>query len=145
MSKVKCQKWFLAGVCACALGFAQVADKANSGYKTPEGRARVAENLSRPDRDARQKPEELVSAMSLRPGMVVADVGTGTGYMLPFLSRAVGPTGRVLAQDIHADFLERTEQKAERKKLANVSFIKGTDTDPNLPPGRLGCGFLSPL
>ena len=76
-----------------SVGFAQVADKANSGYKTPEGREQVARSLIAPDRDAKQKPEELVKAMMIEPGMTVADIGTGAGYMLPFLSRAVGANG----------------------------------------------------
>lgn len=116
-----------------ATAFAQVAEKANSGYKTPEGRQQVARTLDAPDRDARQKPAELVRAMDLRPGMVVADIGTGVGYMLPFLSRAVGPTGRVLAEDIQDDFLAKARAKAETEKLANVSFFKGSETDPMLP------------
>ena len=65
--------------------FGQVASQANEGYKTTEGRESVAKILSAPDRDEKQKPRELVEAMSLKPGMVVADIGTGTGYMLPYL------------------------------------------------------------
>lgn len=114
---------------------AQVADKANSGYKTPEGRAGVAQTLIAPGRDARQKPEELVRAMALQPGMVVADIGTGPGYMLPFLSRAVGEKGRVVAEDIQDDFLAKARTKAESDKLSNVTFIKGSETDPMLPEG----------
>jgi ubiquinone/menaquinone biosynthesis C-methylase UbiE len=115
--------------------FAQVADKANSAYKTPEGREQVARTLIAPDRDAKQKPEELVQAMSLKPGMVVADIGTGAGYMLPFLSRAVGANGRVLAEDIQDDFLEKARGKAESEKLRNVTYIKGSESDPMLPKG----------
>ena len=112
---------------------AQVADKANAGYKTPEGRDQVARSLIAPDRDAKQKPEELVKAMQLAPGMTVADIGTGAGYMLPFLSRAVGPGGRVLAEDIQDDFLAKAREHAGGEKLANVEFIKGTEKDPMLP------------
>lgn len=119
---------------ACAAS-AQVAKEANSGYTTKEGRDRVAATLGAPDRDARQKPQELVDAMQLRPGQVVADVGTGVGYMLPFLSRAVGAEGRVLAEDIQDDFLEKARAAAASGKLANVQFIKGTETNPNLPEG----------
>jgi len=118
-----------------SVAFGQVAEKANSGYKTPEGREQVARTLVAPDRDARQKPEELVQAMSIRPGMVVADVGTGAGYMLPFLSRAVGANGRVLAEDIQDDFLAKARSKAESEKLGNITYIKGSETDPMLPRG----------
>ncbi len=116
---------------------AQVAKDANSGYVTKEGRERVASTLDAPDRDSRQKPQELVDAMGLRAGQVVADVGTGIGYMLPFLSKAVGPSGRVLAEDIQDDFVDKAKAKAAKEKLANVSFVKGTETDPNLPEGAV--------
>jgi ubiquinone/menaquinone biosynthesis C-methylase UbiE len=122
----------IAALCAWAV-WAQVATNANEGYKTPEGRASVAKSLSAPDRDEKQKPRELVEAMSLKPGMVVADIGTGTGYMLPYLSHAVGPQGHVLAEDIFPDFLEKAKATASERKLANVEFIKGSETDPSLP------------
>ncbi|HVP48313.1 MAG TPA: methyltransferase domain-containing protein [Bryobacteraceae bacterium] len=110
-----------------------MATNANEGYKTPEGRASVAKSLSAPDRDEKQKPRELVAAMSVRPGMVVADIGTGTGYMLPFLSEAVGPEGRVLGEDIFPDFLADARNTATQHQLRNVEFIQGSETDPALP------------
>jgi hypothetical protein len=54
----------------------QVADKANEQYKTKEGREGVAKTLGDPHRDDRQKPEDLVAALALKPGMTVADIGT---------------------------------------------------------------------
>ena len=81
---------------------AQVAGNANSGYKTPEGRERVAKTLTAPDRDAKQKPEELVRAMAIKPGMVVADIGTGAGYMLPFVAKFfAGINGYDLLSPVH--------------------------------------------
>jgi len=127
------------GLCltlAAAAGmFAQVAGQANSGYKTEEQRKGVANGLADPARDEKQKPGELIRYMGLQPGMTVADVGTGIGYMLPFLSRRVGPDGKVLAEDIFDDFLASAKQRAENQKLTNVTFIKGTETDPMLPEG----------
>jgi len=118
---------------AAAIAHPQVAEKANSHYQTREGRGNVARWLSAADRDKRQRPHELVAAMAVKPGMTVADLGTGIGYMLPFLSRAVGPSGHVIAQDIFPDFLEQAKRKAEGEKLGNVSFVQGTDRDPKLP------------
>jgi ubiquinone/menaquinone biosynthesis C-methylase UbiE len=121
---------------AGALG-AQVAQQANSTYQTEAGRKTVAQSLNASSREQTQKPGELIKSMGLEPGMTVADVGTGVGYMLPFLSRRVGPAGRVLAEDIFDDFLAGAKQTTEDQKLSNITFIKGSETDPNLPEGQV--------
>jgi ubiquinone/menaquinone biosynthesis C-methylase UbiE len=124
---------FVLGVLFVSVGFAQVATQANEGYKTVERRANVAANLDNETRDERQKPRELIAALNLKEGMTVADVGTGVGYLLPFLSKAVGPTGHVIGEDIFDDFLAKAKAKAAREKIGNVDFVKGTERDPNLP------------
>src|SRR5436190_18804134 len=120
--------------CAAAV-FGQAAKEANKGYQTKEARAGLASVLDNPGRDARQKPAELVQALGIRPGSTVIDLGTGPGYMLPYLSRAVGPNGHVIAQDIQTDFLDRARAKASREGLKNVEFVLGTDSDPRLAAG----------
>ena len=110
----------------------QVAKDANERYQTKEGRESIAKSLSATDRDQRQKPRELVAAIGLKLGMVVADIGTGTGYMLPYLSEGVGPGGRVLGEDIFPDFLEKAKRTAQEHKLGNVGFVQGSETDPGL-------------
>ncbi len=112
---------------------AQVATEANRHYQTPEDRASMAASLGDPARDARQKPRELVRAMQIARGSVVADVGTAVGYMLPYLSEAVGPAGHVIAEDIFADFLDKARAAAAHSGLSNVTFVLGTETDPRLP------------
>ena len=131
----------IAGIAAAialagALG-AQVAGQANSGYQTEQQRKSVANGLADPARDEKQRPMELVRAMGLQPGMTVADVGTGIGYMLPFLSRRVGAEGKVIAEDIFDDFLASAKERAANQKLENVTFVKGTETDPKLPEGAV--------
>ena len=130
-------KRYLIALLLCGVSFAQVAEKANEGYKTKEGRDSVARTLTAPGRDERQKPRELVEAMNLRPGMKVADVGTGAGYMLPYLSHAVGPTGEVYAEDIAQDFLDKARLRAKTTGLTNVKYVLGTEREPNLPGGSL--------
>ena len=125
----------LAGVALAATLAAQVAGPANSGYQTEQQRKGVASGLADPARDEKQKPGELIRAMGLQAGMTVADVGTGIGYMLPFLSRRVAAGGRVIAEDIFDDFLASAKQRVENLKLENVTFVKGTETDPGLPEG----------
>ncbi|HUE01796.1 MAG TPA: methyltransferase domain-containing protein [Bryobacteraceae bacterium] len=122
---------------SCRLLSAQVATDANQRYQTPEGRKAIAAGLGSAGRDATERPQELVDQMHLKPGMTVADIGTGVGYMLPYLSRAVGPSGRVMAEDIFDDFLNAAKQRAGEQKLANVAFVKGTETDPHLADGSV--------
>lgn len=112
---------------------AQVAAQANGGYKTEPARANIARGLSSPHRDREQRPRELVAALRLSPGMTVADLGTGVGYMLPWLSRAVSPGGAVIAEDIFPDFLDKARETARHESLKNVSFLLGTDRDTRLP------------
>jgi ubiquinone/menaquinone biosynthesis C-methylase UbiE len=112
---------------------AQVATQANSKYQTPEDRQKMAKGLADPHRDQAQKPGQLMFQMGLQPGMTVADVGTGVGHLLPFLSRRVGEKGHVIAEDIFDDFLAAAKQVTASGKLANVTFVKGEETDPKLP------------
>jgi SAM-dependent methyltransferase len=124
----------LSAVLLCAsVALPQVATDANKGYKTKEGRERVAGTLADPARDERQKPNELVAEMKLERGMSVADVGTGVGYMLPFLSRAVGDKGKVFGEDIQTDFLDKAKARIAAEKLSNVELVLGTENDSKLP------------
>ncbi len=126
-------KHLLVLICAAGYAAAQVAGPANAGYKTKEGRQSVAAGLDNPSRDARQKPRELVAALDVKPGGTVVDLGTGVGYMLPYLSQAVGPGGVVIAEDIQEDFLDKARAKASQEHLANVRFVLGDEKDPHLP------------
>lgn len=87
-----------------------------------------------PARDEWQKPASVVTAMAIAPGMTIADVGAGTGYFEPHLSKAAGPTGKVLAIDIEADMVRWTNERAKRESLANVEARLGTQGDPRLDP-----------
>jgi ubiquinone/menaquinone biosynthesis C-methylase UbiE len=122
-------------VLACGALAAQVAEKANERYQTPESRAKLMEGITSATRDARQKPKELVAALGIRPGMVVVDLGTGGGYMLPYLSAAAGPAGKVIAQDIFPDFLDSAKRRAAELNLKNVEFVRGDEKSTGLPSG----------
>ncbi len=88
-----------------------------------------------PARDAWQKPADVVAAMQIGGGMVVADIGAGTGYFEPYLSRAVGAKGSVLARDIEPDMVRHLGERAKREGLANVKADLSTTDDPKLPAG----------
>ena len=128
-------KWTVIALAFAGVVSAQVAGQANAGYKTAEGRKQVAKSLADPARDQSLRPGLLMNEMGLKPGMTVADVGTGIGFMLPFLSKRVGAEGHVIAEDIEDDFLKMARDAADNQNLTNVTFVKGTVTDANLPQG----------
>jgi ubiquinone/menaquinone biosynthesis C-methylase UbiE len=110
----------------------QVAQHANRDLHTEEGRQRLIQMLSAPDRAKRLEADKLVASLNLFPGATVVDLGTGAGVLLPYLSQAVGPGGRVVAQDIVQPFLDKAAGLARDKGLTNVQFLLGTDKDPKL-------------
>jgi ubiquinone/menaquinone biosynthesis C-methylase UbiE len=96
--------------------------------------------LDDPARDRWQKPEQVVRALGLRSGERVADIGAGSGYLLPHLSRAVGPTGQIYAEEVQPAYLPSL--RAHAKKLKNVRVVLGTTEDPALPDHRIDCFVL---
>ena len=85
-----------------------------------------------PAREAWQKPAEIIAAMRVSPGMTVADVGAGTGYFEPYLSRAVGPGGVVFAVDVEPDMVRYLRERASQEKLDNVRPLLADADDPKL-------------
>jgi SAM-dependent methyltransferase len=96
-----------------------------------------AKRFDRPERAAKQKPNEVVTAMKIQPGMEVADIGTGTGYFLPYLSPAVGEYGRLYALDIEPKLIAYVAERAKREKLRNVTASVVKVDDPMLRDGSL--------
>jgi predicted O-methyltransferase YrrM len=96
-----------------------------------------AKEFDNPERDAWQKPAEVVAAMSLKPGMTVADIGAGTGYFEPYLAKAVWPSGKVLALDIEPDMVKYLRERAIREKLINVTAVQVTPGDTGLAAGSV--------
>jgi ubiquinone/menaquinone biosynthesis C-methylase UbiE len=89
--------------------------------------------LDGPERDARQRPDEVVAALGLAAGAGVADVGAGTGYFTGRLSRAVGPSGRVYATDVQDAMLRALEERVAEQALSNVLVVRAAFDDPTLP------------
>ena len=86
-----------------------------------------------PGRDAWQKPEEVVKALGLSPGMCVADLGAGTGYFSRYLARAVGEGGTVLAVDPEPNLVVHLRERSEKEKTANVVPILASFDNPRIP------------
>ena len=92
-----------------------------------------ADWLVRPERIQEEQPERMLAALDIPKGAVVADVGAGVGYHVWRLSEIVGPTGKVIAEDIQEGMIQLLRKNIESRKLRNVEIILGTPTDPKLP------------
>jgi ubiquinone/menaquinone biosynthesis C-methylase UbiE len=90
-------------------------------------------SLDDPRRDAYQKPDEVMKALALRPGEVVADIGAGTGYFALRFAQAVGDTGRVYAVDISPDMVKHLNRRLRDAKVSNVFTVLAEPDDPLLP------------
>jgi SAM-dependent methyltransferase len=94
------------------------------------------------ERDRRGEAEDVMTRAGIEPGMTVADIGAGDGYYTVRLSQRVGPTGRVLAQDIQPKVIERLADRVTRENLSNVSIKLGAADDPRLPANSFDRVFL---
>ena len=90
-----------------------------------------------PARDAWQMPEHVGSLMGIEEGMVVADIGAGTGYFLPYLSKAVGDSGVVYGLDVEPNLVKHMKKRARKAGLANVSAKKIPYDSPGLESGTV--------
>lgn len=106
----------------------------------PEDAADVARwraVLDAPDRDAWQRPAEVVRMLQLQPGQAVADLGAGTGYFSAHLARAVGPEGTVIAVDVAPALIEHMTIRAAEEGTPQVQPRLTTPDDPGLAPGEV--------
>jgi SAM-dependent methyltransferase len=93
--------------------------------------------LEREEREDEEAPERALRILKIPKGAVVADIGTGSGYMAIRMARIVGPQGKVYANDIQLGMLDLLRKNVEKAKVANVIPVLGTIEDPRLPTGSL--------
>lgn len=93
-------------------------------------------------RNVNDETGQLVRLMGLKPGMTVGDIGAGNGYHTLRLSKVVGPSGVIIAQDVTAPYLDELGRRAKRMKLENVRIALGEPHDPRLPPASLDAAIL---
>lgn len=103
----------------------------------------IGDSFSTEDaRDRLGEAEQVMRISGVRPGMWVADVGAGEGYYTVRLSPAVGPRGRVLAEDIVEETRNRLAQRVNRERLDNVAVRLGRPDNPLLPERSFDRIFL---
>jgi ubiquinone/menaquinone biosynthesis C-methylase UbiE len=89
--------------------------------------------LEGPDRDAWQRPDEVMDKLRIAEGSAVADLGAGAGWFTMRLAARVGPNGVVYAEDVQPPMIEAIKRRVARAQLKNVKTVLGKSLDPSLP------------
>jgi arsenite methyltransferase len=108
-------------------------------HQDPKAYIRMLED---PKRDAYQKPHEVVTALNLQDGDVVADIGAGSGYFSFRLVNHVGGKGRVYAVDINPDMIRYMNRRIRDLGLKNLITILSDPDDPLLTKASVDVIFL---
>lgn len=98
----------------------------------------VAANwLERATREKEERLTLLIKSLKLKPGMIVADIGAGSGVISMMMAREIGPEGKVLAVDIQQEMLDRLKKNYERAGIENIVPVKSHEKSPKLKPGTV--------
>jgi SAM-dependent methyltransferase len=120
---------------ACALAFVAsfaAAQTPRTHQHTFSDAEKWAQVFDDPQRDAWQKPHQVIKALALAPDARVADLGAGTGYFAVRLAHMM-PKGSVYAVDIEPDMVKYLSGRASREGLSNMVAVEGAPHDPRLP------------
>ena len=98
--------------------------------------------LERPEREDEEAPSKAIELLELKPGMVVADIGAGSGYYASRIAKRVGPAGHVYATDIQPGMIDILERRITSEGLANMSTILGSPDDPKLPARSIDMAIM---
>jgi arsenite methyltransferase len=100
-------------------------------------------SLENPKRDAYQKPQEVLAALDLKPGEIIADIGAGSGYFTLRLARHVSERGTVYAVDVSPDMILHINRAIRDLKVTNVFSVLAEPDDPLLPVASVNRFFFS--
>ena len=98
--------------------------------------------MVRPERQKEEEPDKAIAALDIAPGSTVADIGAGVGYFSWRLAKAVGPTGKVYANEIQSGMIEKLKKNMAERSIANVEPVLGKLDDPMLPKGAIDLALL---
>lgn len=98
--------------------------------------------FERPGREIYDRRQRIIEASAVKPGMVVADIGAGTGLFTRLFSQKVGESGKVYAVDISRVFVDNILRISREQKQGNVVGIVNSADDVALPPQSIDLAFI---
>jgi ubiquinone/menaquinone biosynthesis C-methylase UbiE len=92
-----------------------------------------ADWLTRRERIQEEDPDRMLASLDIKKGAIVADIGAGVGYHVWRLADIVGPSGKVIGEDIQEGMIRLMKKNIDDRKLQNVVLVLGTPANPGLP------------
>ena len=151
--------WVWAVVASLATTLALGADpggRYSQGTPSPDGTGRFHEGreiahvmgwqaapwLERTEREEEEGISLLLRELDLKPGMVVADIGAGSGYLSRRMAPRVSPGGRIIATDIQPQMLDLLKELAKDPRYANIEPLQSRADDSGLPAGSVDLAIM---
>ena len=97
-------------------------------------------SMEKPDRVL--KIDEVIAKLQLKPGDIVADVGSGSGSFSIPMAKAIAPNGILYAVDIDQKMLDYVADKARKEGVTNLRTVLGEYDDPKLPVKDVDVAFF---
>ncbi len=139
--RLRRMNWVAVGLCLLFSGAASAPGQAvhpvTGRHIAPVMGLSGADWLDREEREREEQPEKAIAQFNLKPGMMVGDVGAGTGYYSIRMAKLIAPAGIVYANDIQPGMLDKLHERAAAANVANIVTVLGSETDPKLPAGKL--------
>jgi precorrin-6B methylase 2 len=98
--------------------------------------------LEREEREKEERTDLLLRELALKPGMVVADVGAGTGYIARRMATAVGSSGAVFAVDVQPEMIEMLKALASKAQLTQIKPVLGSVSDVKLTAASVDLAIM---
>ncbi|MFO0934899.1 MAG: class I SAM-dependent methyltransferase [Gemmataceae bacterium] len=113
----------------------------NDAFKNPDVE-KYKKTFEGESREVFVNREKIVAACGLKPGMMIADIGAGTGIHTRLFSKAVGDEGQVYAVDIAAKFIEHIRETCKAANIKNVTPVLCGETSCDLPKNSVDAAFI---
>jgi ubiquinone/menaquinone biosynthesis C-methylase UbiE len=98
--------------------------------------------LERDKREREERTDLLLEALALQPGMVVADIGAGTGYLSRRMAPLVMPGGKIIALDLQPEMVNFLQTVVKRSGLSQIEVRLGTVDDIKLPKNSIDMAIM---
>ena len=98
--------------------------------------------LDRAERESEERTDQLIDILNLKPGMVVGDIGAGTGRLSMLMLDRIKPQGQMWAVDVQAEMVERLKEIALKYPKNQFHTKQATALSPELPPAILDMAIM---